>query len=773
MKKFLLCAMVVALFTNANAQTIQQIENEAAFTKLYGYVRYFYPGDEAAAIDWDKFAIYGSKKVDACTTPNELKTTLISLFKPIAPSIQIGGDNDNITFDRTLITPANLHGYKTIAWQHIGVGLLRDRRSLYKSARTNRPVVYPAASPTFGSMSTIIDGAAYRGKTFKLTGKAKMADGEGTGHFWVRVDRADKKFGFFDNMDARPITTTDWGNFEIAGTIDTNADKINIGIFLQGAGEFWVDDFTFSINEDGKWVQVYANNLNSAKTGVSSTANILSGNPNLKVLPAPNPAYIYSVVQDNNAPDQKWASIKSKSADDDIEAHTKYFPEYPQVGEYVNKSIGSGLKVVIPLALYGDDAHTYPAADSAKFGQLISDLKSIKRDSINGNNLYTRLADIAISWNVFQHFFPYFDFAQTDWQKDLKDALTDAHADKDGADFQKTLQKMTAKLKDGHIGVNWRASTNYYLPPLTWEWVQGKLVITHVLNNTVNLHQGDVVTTINGQDPGAYFDNAKQYISAATPGYLDYRVQRETLLGANGSTLSLTVIDSNNAKHDVTLNRDLSYMTYYNSLPRPDSIKTISNDVMYLNIGTIHMQTINAALPQLEKCKAIICDLRGYPNNTIPFIQYLMTIKDTVKDWMRVPHIIYPDQEKIVGYENYGWEIPTLGPHLKAKIIFITDGEDISYAESYMGFIEHYKLATIIGQPTAGTNGNVNFLQLPGGYSFNWTDMKVLKLDGSQHHGIGTKPDIYLTKTIKGVRENRDEFLDKAIEMVNGYSVTP
>jgi C-terminal processing protease CtpA/Prc len=51
-----------------------------------------------------------------------------------------------------------------------------------------------------------------------------------------------------------------------------------------------------------------------------------------------------------------------------------------------------------------------------------------------------------------------------------------------------------------------------------------------------------------------------------------------------------------------------------------------------------------------------------------------------------------------------------------------------------------------------------------------FTNMKVLKLDGSQHHGVGTKPDIYLEKTIEGVRENKDEFLDKAIEMANSYN---
>lgn len=42
--------------------------------------------------------------------------------------------------------------------------------------------------------------------------------------------------------------------------------------------------------------------------------------------------------------------------------------------------------------------------------------------------------------------------------------------------------------------------------------------------------------------------------------------------------------------------------------------------------------------------------------------------------------------------------------------------------------------------------------------------MKVLKHNGSQHHGIGILPDIYVSKTILGIKDGRDEFLEKTIE---------
>jgi C-terminal processing protease CtpA/Prc len=71
-----------------------------------------------------------------------------------------------------------------------------------------------------------------------------------------------------------------------------------------------------------------------------------------------------------------------------------------------------------------------------------------------------------------------------------------------------------------------------------------------------------------------------------------------------------------------------------------------------------------------------------------------------------------------------------------------------------------------VGEPTAGTNGNVNPFRLPGGYSVSWTGMKVLKHDGSQHHGIGILPTVPAHRTRRGVAAGRDEILDRGVELL-------
>ncbi|MFT3685047.1 MAG: S41 family peptidase [Phycisphaerales bacterium] len=99
-------------------------------------------------------------------------------------------------------------------------------------------------------------------------------------------------------------------------------------------------------------------------------------------------------------------------------------------------------------------------------------------------------------------------------------------------------------------------------------------------------------------------------------------------------------------------------------------------------------------------------------------------------------------------------------------VVFLTDGRAISYAESVMGIVEAYKLGDIVGGPTAGTNGNINPFTLPGGYSVIWTGMRVIKHDGSRHHGVGITPTVPCEPTPAGLAAGRDEVLEKAVEVI-------
>ena len=132
----------------------------------------------------------------------------------------------------------------------------------------------------------------------------------------------------------------------------------------------------------------------------------------------------------------------------------------------------------------------------------------------------------------------------------------------------------------------------------------------------------------------------------------------------------------------------------------------------------------------------------------------------------RCASIVTRPDRKQVRFAFDAWHVAPEAPRITAKVAFLADGRAISYAESYLGVVEHHRLAEIVGAPTAGTNGNVNPFTLPGGYQVVWTGMKVLKQDGSRHHGVGILPTIPAARTLAGVRAGRDEVLEAGIAAV-------
>lgn len=438
----------------------------------------------------------------------------------------------------------------------------------------------------------------------------------------------------------------------------------------------------------------------------------------------------------------------------------KLFDSEPAIGYLTTKEIGKEIYCQVPLVLYRNEKHTYPQADSSAFKQLKVEIEQF---DYSLNELSLRLGNVINVYNVFQHFYPYFDVVPVNWDNELKTALSRCFNDVSATDHLITLQKFTAPLKDGHISVT-SDSLRIASPSIAWEWVEGKLVVTQNRSNNPNIHVGDIVTQIDGIQAEKYFEEINSRISAGTEGWLNYRANRMSLQGEKGSFIKLVI---NNQPMEIVRNSNPYYMDNVARL-NEKPYQQLGDSIWYLNISVVEMDTIKKLLPALADCKAIICDARGYPRGNHEFITHLMQKDDTTASWMQIPQIIYPDRENIAGYFKTNW-IPMMKarkPYLgNKKIVYIIDGSAISYAESCLGFIEGYKLAILVGQPTAGTNGNVNPFDLSGGGTVAWTGMKVLKHNGSQHHGIGILPNVYVTKTIQGIKEGRDEFLEKAIEL--------
>src|SRR5579871_63082 len=113
-------------------------------------------------------------------------------------------------------------------------------------------VLVPANAPRpLSDLMQSFGAGAYRGKVIRLRAwlRLEATDPDDRAQMWISVDREHHRRGFYDNMDDRPVRSSDWTKAEIVARIDEDAVFIDIGIMSIGRGRVWVDDVSFEIVE--------------------------------------------------------------------------------------------------------------------------------------------------------------------------------------------------------------------------------------------------------------------------------------------------------------------------------------------------------------------------------------------------------------------------------------------------------------------------------------------------------------------------------------------
>ena len=730
----------------------RKLQNFRAFTKLYGYIRFFHPSDEASSIDWDKFSVYGFEKVENAPGDKELKYLLLELFLPIAPSIEVYLTGEEITYDLKKIIPADTTGLLPVAWQHHGIQTNHDKiYDVYKSVRVNRipKIVHHSAE-----LSRVVDASEFRGKKIKLSAGIKIPfdEKDTNGDLWIKTFKANGKESQYSETH---IKVGKWKKDEAEIDVEEDDSKIEYGVRLNNEGLIYINGFTM------EYFNGVTRNLYSLEDGKFENQEIGKAPQNWNIADSD---YIYEIIDYDTFDNDKACIIQSSYK-------KQPFEKYPVPGELINKPISTGLNCIIPLTLYTDTYGTLPKANEKLLNDLHIELSNSKYNELNADNKYVRLAGIAKFWNVIQHSYSYFELFNINWNSILDESLNYAYDSKDGIEFLNYLQLITAKLNDGHTGAVYNKQNFFYsFPPVFYDHAEGKYIISRLTEDNTGLIEGDIIVEIDGRDVYDIAAEESKLISSATEGWRINRILGGKL--TKGEMDSIINFKINRAGIDMTIETKRKYKWVellkmgYNLEYRPEKITEIKSGIFYVDLTRLTTKELDENIPVLAEAKGVIFDVRGYPKLECEFLNHLSAQKLYSAKW-NVPQIIYPDFEHLVGYDTAGrWEMEPLEPQFKGKIVFLTNAGAISYAESIMGIVEAYSLGDIVGETTAGTNGDVNPILLPGGYTVWYTGMKVLKHDDSVHHGVGIKPTVPVNRTIKGISEKRDEYLEKALELI-------
>lgn len=685
----------------------------------------------------------------------------------------------------------------------------------------------PDVAATFGNFMRRIPAAGYRGNHVVLRAQVKV-DGLmlPTAQMWLRVDRGSGDMGLFDNMADRPVHAGGWTTIAIEGDIDEDAETLNFGVLSFGRGVVFVDDVSLEVTGpmmpkqapsepkalDGgslanvaaaaqivsyvrffvasdqaravaSWDQVMIDVLGEAEGAANAIALARCLQERLRQLAPTLQVWAGSAA---DAPPvepvpvgadpigvaywKHWGAGNIGAAKKGNIYHSSVVKEAlgdaPGVALHQNlfrvRELPGGISCRLPVKVYYNAEGTVPA------GTIDATWSTGARNPrLDVGNRGTRLAGIAVVWGVFQHFYPYFDVVDTDWNAALGAGLQAAAQDTNATEYLGSLRELVAKLHDGHGYVAPLTQQPSSRLPMALRWAGDDLVVVGVESTgaAAGVEIGDIVVAIDERSAHECYRQVLPWISAATEGWR--RAISARFLVSEMSTRSPARIElrrGDGSTHEVLLERGGAVPADTTLARRPDPGQEVGPGIVYFDLCDAGTTELAAVMAKLDSARGIVFDLRGYPGMAAyEVLEHLISGPSQSAQW-HVPVVTLPDREGVEWFASGRWAMKPAAPRWACPVVFLTDGGAISYAESIMGIVEHYKLGDIVGAVTAGTNGNINPFTIPGGFRISWTGMKVLKHDGSRHHGVGIVPTVPVSPTAQGIAAGRDEVLEKGID---------
>jgi len=378
-------------------------------------------------------------------------------------------------------------------------------------------------------------------------------------------------------------------------------------------------------------------------------------------------------------------------------------------------------------------------------------------------------------WAVLDNFFPY-RYLIADWDAALRDALPQLAGVADRDAYRRVLRQMSVRAGDGHIGVrpavpDAAAKGRGGLPAIATRLVEGKLAVVRLLDaaeaKKQGLALGDVVETIDGKPAAQVLAAGRAEMSASTDEARDQRIAAQALAGDDGTSVALGVRGGDGTLRTVTLARSMANASALWAKSTSPHWKKLPGNVGYVDLTALLVPEVGPMFEDLKGTRAIVFDMRGYPNGTAWSIAPRINTKKAKYGAQFLQPLAVGAGGEIADQRiRFLQTIPELPKDAwiyTGKIVVLIDDRAISQSEHSCLFFESAAGATFIGSPTHGANGDVTVMRLPGGLRMSFTGQEVRHVDGRQLQRLGIQPDVVVRPTLAGLRAGKDDVLERAL----------
>jgi C-terminal processing protease CtpA/Prc len=390
---------------------------------------------------------------------------------------------------------------------------------------------------------------------------------------------------------------------------------------------------------------------------------------------------------------------------------------------------------------------------------------ALEQPSLESLSREQRLAGLFKVWAVISYMDPHVGNASIDWDTALPAWIPHVEAAQSVSDYYDVMQRLTAKLNDSHIGYLHSLLWTRRMLPLQMQSVEGKPIIVGTLptlGESPPVRVGDEVLAIDGTSVAEMFARNAPLISASTPGARERDLVRSLNLTAEAKDAVDVLLQNENGPQTVRL-KTIPRTTP----PATAPVQLIEQTFGYISMGDVNEGQFESALSHFADAKGLILDVRGYPAFDASSVLIPRIIDNRLRTHSAtIPVASTPDRRSRSVWELQGWYEPDIAHRYSGPIVALFDERTQSNAEHFLINLKGTGRVTFVGSTTAGTDGDITALYLPGGGSFAFTGSVVRFADGSKFQNVGVTPDVVVKPTIRGIRQGRDEVLQKGLEVL-------
>jgi len=419
-----------------------------------------------------------------------------------------------------------------------------------------------------------------------------------------------------------------------------------------------------------------------------------------------------------------------------------------------------------------------------------------------------RLVALFRYWNIIQYYYPYKYLIGENWQNVLTEFIPLFIYAKNELEYKFTLVRLVARIHDSHAFLYDKVIEKYKgdnIVPFYVSFIEGKPVITDtlidisklkyplkkvgsfvkgnpVIKDTIitvsgknyPLQIGDIILKVNGKTVDRIISEQLPFISGSNLSAQLTKLSFE-LMRTNAKNIHVTFMRGNDVYSKDLTCYPMKSPGFRNIVHKDKPLyRLISKEK---NIGYIYLGSLSGGIiPDFSNTRGVIIDLRSYPNGKMIngylnmhqlYQKPVKFVKFTSTDFLQ-PGLFtftqecYTDVFKKISSDCF----PKTGFY-KGRVIILVNEMTGSHAEYMAMMYRCSPTATVIGSTTAGADGNVSYITLPGNIQTLITGLGIYYPDGRETQRVGIVPDIEVKPTIQGVREGRDEVLEKGIELID------